>query len=220
MVKNFKSPGTSKRIHFYVYKGGSGAHTAMAIDTSDTNGQCVTYYWDTDNDGDYNIENNVPYLSYDFGKLESEISVWAADEDGIMSEKVTFYLYPDDPPLEVEASVVPADLNPTTKYTFSWSGMDVKDQTLTEYRILVHQGGIDGYNSPDSANIADIAKDWTPGTASEFNENGGSFSWEYIPTGCESGTTCRYYWQVEARDARGTIVRGEYSYGFLNFTAP
>jgi len=116
---------------FYVYKGGSGAHTAMAIDTSDTNGQCVTYYWDTDNDGDYNIENNVPYLSYDFGKLESEISVWAADEDGIMSEKVTFYLYPDDPPLEVEASVVPADLNPTTKYTFSWSGMDVKDQTLT-----------------------------------------------------------------------------------------
>ena len=101
--------------------------------------------------------------------------------------------------------------------------MDFKDSLETEYRILVHRSGDGGYNQPDSSRAADIAKDWTPGSASEFNYTPGAnkpFSWEYAPSDCQSGTTCTYYYQIEARDARGSVTRGIFSLGTFDYTAP
>lgn len=94
--------------------------------------------------------------------------------------------------------------------------MDKKDSLDTEYRILVKKG-----SSLEESDTTEefVAKDWTRGSDPEFGyDNTGSnplpFSWTYIP---DQGSGL-YYFQVIARDARGSVSGGNNSYGQFNWT--
>jgi hypothetical protein len=161
----------------------------MAVDTSDSNGQCVEFCWGLDKDG-INETNSTPFYTTDLQKnVLRELKVWCKDDDSIKSEPLYCWVYPDAPP---DTPVVTSDAIVGGR-KISWTGKDFKDGNATQYKIIVKKGG-----SPDEA--ADIVQDFQPGTNYDDGAPLKDFSYSYTP----SGGTGTYYYRVIAKDARGS----------------
>ncbi len=180
-------------IHFYVYKGGD---THVMVDTSDSNGYITDFEWDRRINGDVDYTSTIPQLYRYFEPNEADsIAVRGKDDDGIWSEWVKFCVYPDAPP---PAPTVYAIAPTADSISIYWKNKDVKDGDLTEYRVLVHQGA-----EPDSTVTGDIVSDWKSGYRIDTTEGYGYFF--RFKTLTPSMPKVTYFYQVHARDARGSV---------------
>jgi hypothetical protein len=192
---------------------GSGINYNLHVNSKDTNGVIVRYYWDERSVFDSTTlpperKTADSLFSRTIGAVEVNqgwpIWIYARDDDGLVRGG-RFVVFADSAP----RPIVAAYNSPAAPGKFSWSGLDAKDSLATEYRILVKKG-----SAPDtSATSPDTAKNWTPGSAAEFWYTPGNakpFSWTYTPT---QGTGT-YFYQIVARDKRGTK---SYSSNALNF---
>ena len=185
-----------------------------AYDSNGINNRPVRYYI---NDGEIFDSTHISAKKSSDGNFE-----WYVDEDRVNTnpKRIQFYVLDDDGFLRGGEFVVFADSAPgeivathdaaTYGRTISWSGMDKKDSLDTEYRILVKLG-----SSLEESDTTEefIAKDWTRGNDPEFGYEPSApkpFSWTYIP---DQGNDT-YFYQVIARDARGSVSK---SSNQLNF---
>jgi|GEM_PF-3947237 len=186
---------------------GAGVKYYAKIHARDTNGTIQKYYWSNNPWPDSGTVTPGDSLEYEvnIGTLHIGIPkyIHVRDDDGLVRGG-RFVVFADSAPRAITAAYSDA------QHKFSWSGLDAKDSLSTEYRILVKKGG-----APDtSANSTDVAKDWTPGSVFGYTEpayqGGPTFFWTYTP----SQGNGKYFYQIIARDKRGTK---SYSSNALNF---
>jgi len=179
---------------FYVYKG---IKTTMAVDTSDSNGQCGEFYWDLDKDG-INETNSTPFYTTDLQKnVLRELKVWCKDNDGISSEPLYCWVYPDSPP---DTPIVYADpISITDSVTIYWRGKDFKDKNETEYTVLLRAN-----SNPDSSKNEDIISSWS---SSYEPSSLGAYDFMYRFPLTPSGGLITYNFRVIARDKRLSITQ-------------
>jgi hypothetical protein len=169
----------------------------MAVNDSDANGKCVRFYWDTDNNGQYNVDNETPFLIYTFGRLESAISVWSKDDDSIQSEKLTFYLYPDEPPPAPSFSAWYSGTGDTVEARLDTLQFDVKDRHNTE--VLIEGGTFSG-----TFTVRDTLLLWQEASTLEANGNKRVFAFDKSGYETEYGSVI--YLRVSYRDKRGSVT--------------
>jgi len=189
------------------------------FDTNGVNNKPVRYYinegstFDSTSGSAIKSDNGemLWYVSEALLHVPVKVQFYVLDDDGFLRGG-EFVVFADSAPGEIVASSDPV----TGGRIISWSGMDKKDSLDTEYRILVKKG-----NPISESDTTEefIAKDWTRGNDPEFGyDNTGSnplpFSWTYIS---DQGSGL-YYFQVIARDARGSVSGGNNSYGQFNWT--
>ena len=176
----------------------------MTIHNQDTNGTIQRFYWSEDGSFDSTtaIKTADSNRTRTFSQLEllGGIPTWVygRDDDGLVRGG-NFIVYADSAP---PAPVTTVD-KPTGQIKIGWIGKDVKDGNGTMYKILLKQG-----SAPSST---DVLIDFTSGTSLSPGLNGYDFSYTFIPSG-GNGT---YYYQVIAKDARGSTSFNSAS--FFNF---
>ena len=185
---------------FYVYKG--SGNTWVIVDTSDTNGFMQRFDWDRGNDGSWDYTTTQPAL-YQFFNLNaaSLVSVRGKDDDSVNSNKLPFYVFPDEPPPVPTVTSDPI----TGGRKISWSGKDAKDGNSTQYKIIALKSP-DG-NPVTPSETADIVQDWQAGSLFASGSPYDDFSFTFTP----NGGTGKYFYQVISRDARGSISRSSMS---------
>jgi hypothetical protein len=85
----------------------------------------------------------------------------------------------------------------TDSITIYWLGKDAKDLNQTQYRVLLHDG-----SEPDSSVPADILSNWKAGYRVS-DDSGYDYMYRFKLT-ADTPKHLKYY-QVHARDARGSI---------------
>jgi len=185
-------PGTGGELDTMFYKWEAVSQTTVKINSTDTNGTLIKYYWDWD-------EGFIPDDSTDISELKYGIDTndvhliraKTKDEDGLVTEELSFLVYPDAPPKAISitqdklASVV----------NILWSGKDVHDGDLTEYRIIISQGS--------TVNDVDIEVDFTEGIN---YESGSSYGRDFMYVFSTGVSMAEYSYKIVARDQRGSIV--------------
>jgi hypothetical protein len=176
------------------------------INHFDTNGTIVKYYWNSSNSiAGATVTTTDTIMPVFTSMTPFNLFIFGRDNDSLLSASTGSYVvFPDSAPRPITATSDPI----TGGRKLSWSGLDAKDSLTTEFRILVKKG-----SQPDtSANSPDVVKDWTPASDAVFAytpANTNPFTLTYTPT----GGTGTYYYQIIARDKRGTKGMGPNSYG-------
>ena len=169
----------------------------LHISASDTNGTFSQFYWsaaspwDTTN-ATKSDSNLSQYISTNDINLGYKMAVFGKDDDGNVSGD-TFWLYPDAPPPAPTINAVVG----TDSITIYWLGKDAKDLNQTQYRVLLHDG-----SEPDSSVPADILSNWKAGYRVS-DDSGYDYMYRFKLT-ANTPKHLKYY-QVHARDARGSI---------------
>jgi hypothetical protein len=131
---------------------------------------------------------NIPQTSVN---LSFQMAVFGKDDDGNVAGD-TFWLYPDAPPPAPTINAVAG----TDSVTIYWLGKDVKDGNMTQYRVLLHNNG-----EPDSTITADILSNWKSGyRVSDLPQ------FDFMLKVKVAHSVNLYYYQVQARDARGSVT--------------
>ena len=163
----------------------------------DTNGNIQKYYW---NDGAGWIDSTTAdSIQYQFRQSDINhfltMNVSVRDTDGLMA-KNSFQIYADSAP--------PAPVTTVAKVggqiQIGWLGKDTKDGNGTLFEILLKNGSAPA--------LMDTLIGFRSGTTLSPGLDGYDFSYTFTPSG-GAGT---YYYQVVAKDARGSV-----SYNTANF---
>jgi hypothetical protein len=94
--------------------------------------------------------------------------------------------------------VVAATYPANDSITIYWKGKDTRDGDGTQYRVLVHEG-----SEPDPARTEDVLSDWRNGYRVSDKPVIYDFMYRFkIPP---NNPEKIYYYQVHARDARGSV---------------
>jgi hypothetical protein len=178
-----------------------------SFDTNGVNQKPVRFYWQgsgqpfdssqADQPAIFRKTNTdtVMWTFPNLGTTNQSRTLWIAgrDDDGLLGGRMSgtpFVVFADSaPPAPVTTS------DPVTGgRKISWSGKDSKDGNATLYKIIIKKGA-----NPDES--VDIVSDFKAGS---LYASGGlyDFSYNYLQTGAGI-----YYYQVIAKDARGSISR-------------
>ncbi len=186
-----------------------GGNINIPISSYDTNGTLKNYFWkfnapfdtssatQTGTDSIYRNYNIVaPLVNSGF-----QMAVFGKDDDGNVSGD-TMWLYPDAPPPAPVINAVTA----SDSITIYFKNKDAKDGNATQYQILVHDG-----SEPDSTLPADIQSNWKSG----YRVSDDSF-YDYMFKFKLPANTPKhgYYYQVHARDARGSVTSSTIGHTF------
>ncbi len=161
---------------FFVYKGGN---TYFAVDTTDINGQCVKFYWDFDDDGVNKVTDIPMWDQYLAKHTAHRMAAWCKDDDSISSEKMHFWIYPDEPP-DTPSLGAPTIQGDSVKLV--WENADFKDGESTEFQILCDT------NNPQTTVVKDFGA---------CKKSGNEFYYWFHPQAAG-----RYRYRVVAQDAR------------------
>jgi len=188
------APGAEGELDtmFYVYKGRT---PTLAVDTTDSNGQCVEFYWDFDNDGlDYT--GNTPNWNQGFQRnVAFDLKVWCQDDDSLESEPLICKVFADEPPVKPQAGVSLSQPGmPDVKIEFR--NLDVKDDSLTQFIILI---------GTSETELTDTVLTDTPANSELISKDGSWMNYTFNPQ--DFGYTSDFYYMVIAKDARGSTVK-------------
>ncbi len=187
-----------------IINNGYGINYNVHINSYDTNGTISRYYWNEAGSFDSTTATKTNDSLYSrligINDVNHAFPIWiyGRDDDGLVRGR-QFIAFADSVP---PAPVTTID-KPTGQIRIGWIGKDVKDGNGTMFKILLKQG-----SAPAST---DVLIDFTSGTSLSPGQNGYDFSYTFIPSG-GNGT---YYYQVIAKDARGSISFNSAS--FFNF---
>ena len=184
----------------FVVAPSGGGKIRLDISSMDSNGTIPNYYWDYYGPNFDTLDGGIIKNSTPFDTLQvlppsmnnaMKMAVFGKDDDGNVAGD-TFWLFPDAPP----PAPTLHDAETVDSVTIYWKGKDVKDGDQTQYRVLVHNN-----NEPDSAIPADILSNWKSGyLASDLSQ------YDYMFKFKVAHSANLYYYQVHARDARGSIT--------------
>jgi hypothetical protein len=184
----------------FVVTPAGGGNDTLRISHYDTNGTIQTFYWAMSSISGLDTSHvyakgsadslvyNIPQTSVN---LSFQMAVFGKDDDGNVAGD-TFWLYPDAPPPAPTINAVAG----TDSVTIYWLGKDVKDGNMTQYRVLLHNNG-----EPDSTITADILSNWKSGyRVSDLPQ------FDFMLKVKVAHSVNLYYYQVQARDARGSVT--------------
>jgi PKD repeat protein len=184
----------------FVVTPAGGGNDTLRISHYDTNGTIQTFYWAMSSISGLDTSHvyakgsadsliyNIPQTSVN---LSFQMAVFGKDDDGNVSGD-TFWLFPDAPPPAPTINAVAG----TDSVMIYWLGKDVKDGNMTQYRVLLHNNG-----EPDSTITADILSNWKSGyRVSDLPQ------FDFMLKVKVAHSVNLYYYQVQARDARGSVT--------------
>jgi hypothetical protein len=168
----------------------------LHISAFDTNGTFSQFYWSAASPYDTTSAIKTDsvmsqYISTNDINLGYKMAVFGKDDDGNMAGD-TFWLYPDAPPPAPTINAVAG----TDSVTIYWLGKDVKDGNMTQYRVLLHNN-----SEPDSTMAADILSNWKSGYRLS-----NLLQFDFMLKVKVAHSVNLYYYQVQARDARGSVT--------------
>lgn len=184
-----------------VVDNGPGINYNLHVNSKDTNGTIVRYYWDergtfdsTTLTADRKTADSV--FSRTIGVLEVNngfpMWIYARDDDGILNGK-QFVMYSDSAP-PAPLLVAPANQAVVSgDVTFTWKNMDKHDGTGTRYKIMYKKG--------TTAEVAVGNMEFTAGTNSAITYSAVDGTFSYTASGLPTGTLS---WRVIAKDNRGS----------------
>jgi hypothetical protein len=197
-----------------------GGDVTLKVNSFDTNGTVVKYYWDFNsaNGLDTNVtaqyKTDVDSLTFTIPpsgvNIPFKMAALAKDDDGLVAID-TFFLLPDEsPPTTTTTSDAQAGVR-----KISWKNKDAIDGVATEYKIVIKKEGSNSFDSvtvADESNPAYIVQDFKAGSLYESGTTGYEFGYTYTPT-AGNGT---YHYRIIARDKRGSLSRtlGDPNFGF------
>jgi len=199
--------GTPYDTTFIVINNSVGVNYKIHINSRDTNGTIQKYIWNFNNTLDSSAQFSTTDSQYTklFTQIEmnqgQNIWIYGRDNDGLLrGGQFTFYA-DSVPPAPVINAVTASD-----SITIYFKNKDTKDGNATQYRILVHDG-----SEPDSTRPADIQSNWKSGyRASDDSFYDYMFKFK-LPTNTPKHG---YYYQVHARDARGSVTSSTMGHTF------
>lgn len=171
---------------FSVYKGGN---TTVIVDSADTNGQIMKYYWDVLGDG-VNDSTLVPrWTTFLLPNQPVLFKVWGKDDDGLLSNTLPFYVYPDAPP------PAPQPFNPSAGIAdtviLRWTNWDAKDgKDGTVFQVYAGYGGA----APTTMVVSQL------GSAYGWDSANSRYLFKFLPTHPS------FSWKIVAVDARGSTA--------------
>jgi hypothetical protein len=185
--------GKNARPDTLFYVRSEGQPTYTCVDTLDTNGTCLQYFWNWQNPDLIDDTTVVPYKTRDGLKLNdtNRVTVTCKDDDSIRSLPYTFYIFPDAPPPVPLRFIEQPDGDSLRLY---WNDTtDFKDGSETQFKVL--------YKFGDSGDPGLVAIDYTaqkklrtqPFSTDNYN---------FVKIFSTASTWVR--WQVVVKDARGT----------------
>jgi hypothetical protein len=153
----------------------------MAVDSADTNGYVTEFYWDVGDNGldETSTAPTISAIGWD-ANIAKYLKVWCKDDDGILSEPLYCWVYPDSVP-EIPLQISEAKVG-TDSVKLTWSGNDVKDGDALQFQILCDK------SNPPTTEVKSFG----------ICEKSGNDFFTVIPIASNG----RYYWKVTARDAR------------------
>jgi hypothetical protein len=188
---------------FYIAKS---EDTPIMVDTADSNGRIVEFYWDLDANGTINAGPTASpkWIAHNLiPNYPRKISVWGKDDDSIKSIPLTFVVFPDEPPPEPE--IYSRDLD-SLRVGLFWRYEDAKDKQNTQYAILL------GKSSED---CKDTLVNFTRGTSTLFEKENEYYKYTVKPI--DEGYNTTFYFMVIAKDERNSTSK---SFGGKGLTVP
>jgi hypothetical protein len=200
--------GTPNDTMFVVINNGPNYYK-LHTNAFDTNGTIVSYYWN-DQQGWQDSASSDSSHAYQFrvGDINHALALpfvfGVRDDDQILRQK-NFVVFADSvPPAPLVATSQPGLPN----IKVQWQGMDVKDDSLTQYAIVL---------GTSSTTLNDTLVNYTPGNNSIFGKSAGWFTYQFNPN--NPARTPQYagnfYLRVLSRDARGSVSVQGNSYTFV-----
>jgi hypothetical protein len=195
------APAATGDTCWVIINNGAGRPYPVHINHFDTNGTIVNYYW---NEAGATLgrmtATDTIMRNFSILEMNNGLPMWIYGRDNdSLTRGGKFVMFADSVP---PAPIFTVD-KPTGQIRIGWIGKDAKDGNGTMFKILLKQG-----SAPSSS---DILIDFTSGTSLSPGLNGYDFSYTFIPSG-GNGT---YYYQVIAKDARGSTSSNSAS--FFNF---
>ena len=166
----------------------SGMNTLVIVGANDTDGVVDSIFWYLNGSQTPNRKSSEKTLEL-LGKQSTKMTVRALDNNRLLSEPYTFWVYPDEPP---PAPSLGAPTIQGDSVRLVWENADAKDGDSTHFQILCDM------NNPPTTVIKEF------GTC---KKSGTEFYYWFKPP--ETGSSVRYRWRVRARDARGSEVNGD-----------
>ncbi|HEX2958008.1 MAG TPA: hypothetical protein VHO70_14335 [Chitinispirillaceae bacterium] len=165
------------------YQWAPGQATEVVVDSTDSNGTCVRYFWDWESIDFIDTTTTVPKLNISGlrSNQTNRVTVTCKDNDSIRSSPYPFFVFPDGPPTAPQLGSITMQGD---SVKFVWVNSDLKDGDSTLFQIQC------------DANTTPVTVIKSFGTC---KKSGTDFYYWFKPT-----TTGRYYWKVTAKDARGS----------------
>lgn len=190
--------GDSEDTLWVVVDSGHGIDYNLHVNSMDTNGTILKYYWNEAGAGITGADStDIDSFPRRIGEndINDDFSMWiyALDDDGFLNGK-QFTIFADSAPRQPQTV---DDVNGSS-VTIAWSGKDSKDQDNTLYSILLKNGGTPG--------DGDTLVSFNAGNSVTFEDGSdiGGNDFKYVFTPADGNGT--YNYRVIAKDARGTIV--------------
>ncbi len=186
----------------------NGGTIKFGISHYDTNGTFQQFYWnffgppyDTNVAAQYKTISDSVSQSFTAPSVNvaQTLAVYGKDDDGNVAGDTIWY-YPDAPP----PAPTLHDAETADSVTIYWKNKDVHDGSLTQFRILLHDN-----NEPDSLISGDIISNWK---SSYRVSDLGIYDYMFRFKGVHSVNL--YYYQVHARDARGSVTPSTTGHSF------
>jgi hypothetical protein len=182
-----------------IINNGYGINYNAHINSYDTNGTIVQYYWSDAGSFDVNTATKTNDSIYSrfigINDVNNGFPIWIYGRDNdSLTRGGKFVVFADSVPPAPQVSHIAG----TDSITIYWSGKDAKDGDSTQYRILLKEG-----SEPDSTDTADILSDWKRGYEID-TDMGYDYKYKFKLT--TSSPKQKYYYQVYARDARGSVT--------------
>jgi hypothetical protein len=163
----------------------------------DTNGVIDTFYFGLNNDinsatAKYRVDSSA--ITVDAANIHNGNLfryIWGRDDDSL-TRGGKFVVFADSVPHAPSVH----DVEGTDSITIYWSGKDAKDGDSTQYRILLKEGG-----EPDTATSSDLLSGWKRGYKASDDSH-----YAYMIKFKVAHSVNNYYYQVHARDARGSVT--------------
>jgi len=197
----FKSGAAGVDTVFYVNH--DNINSSVRIDTVDSNGACVLFYWDWDANGTINATTTTTTTTTTDGFEEGQgrdLIVYCKDDDSLKSNELRLYVYHDAPP------PAPLGLGYTVyadSVQIQWdsTALDLKDGVETEVRIMIKYGSS---GDPD-----EVLMDWS--VAGELPTIGTKRYYKF-----EKGYTGDVRYKILLRDRRGSVAESEVAPATIN----
>jgi hypothetical protein len=177
-----------------IVNNGVGTLYPVHINHYDTNGTIANYYWnETSSSLGRMTTSDTIMRNVSASELIVPFNMWiyCRDDDSLLRGG-KFVVFADSVPPAPQVSHIAG----TDSITIYWSGKDAKDGDSTQYRILLKEGG-----EPDSTVPADILSDWKRGYKASDDSH-----YAYMIKFKVAHSVNNYYYQVHARDARGSVT--------------
>ena len=190
------APAATGDTTWVIINNGAGRPYPVHINHFDTNGTIVNYYW---NEAGATLgrmtATDTIMRSFSQAEMQYPLPIWIYGRDNdSLTRGGKFIMFADSvPPAPVINAVTAVD-----SITIYFKNKDAKDGNLTQYRVLMHDG-----SEPDSTRPADILSDWKSGYRIADNSPTFDFMIKFKLTA--NTPQHLYYYQVHARDARGSV---------------